>query len=361
MRRRGGCGAARLRRAGEHRDPRLLPEQRRHDLQRRRQRHRRRPRDARRRRSRRCPDASACTPPGTGRSSLSIRWSNASRPPVARNASLGSRSFGGPQGAALTDADDAARACLTTAHEEASALVDTLVSVYHDCLEVERDGGACDVAATEAQANEDIEQLALAVGTACASLPALVSLDPPTFAPPPLRLAAPAIAPSSPLTSTAARARSDRHAAQSVRTGRTRLRHLRHPLRRRRSVRLLGPPRAKDRRSTTWSSACRAAASSPARTARRAPRSVRGVERSAGDRRPAPNDPDISPFADWTKSVPAVLQPGRLHRRRRRSNFDQVTVHRFGAINVRAAMRYVRDVVWRELDRDTDRATAPMA
>jgi hypothetical protein len=28
---------------------------------------------------------------------------------------------------------------------------------------------------------------------------------------------------------------------------------------------------------------------------------------------------------------------------------------------VRAAMRYVRDVVWRELDRDTDRATAPMA
>src|SRR4029079_3826404 len=62
------------------------------------------------------------------------------------------------------------------------ALVDTLVTVYHDCLTVERNGGTCNVAATEAKANEDIEQNALAVGTACASLPALVSIDPPTFA-----------------------------------------------------------------------------------------------------------------------------------------------------------------------------------
>ena len=43
------------------------------------------------------------------------------------------------------------------------------------------------------------------------------------------------------------------------------------------------------------------------------------------------------------------------------SNFDQVTVHRFGAVNVRAALRYVRDVLWRELDRDDrPRATAPI-
>ena len=40
------------------------------------------------------------------------------------------------------------------------------------------------------------------------------------------------------------------------------------------------------------------------------------------------------------------------------SNFEDITVHRFGAVNVRAALRYVRDVIWRELDRD-DRGRLP--
>ena len=35
------------------------------------------------------------------------------------------------------------------------------------------------------------------------------------------------------------------------------------------------------------------------------------------------------------------------------STFPSVTVHRFGGVNVRAALRYVRDVLWAELDLST--------
>jgi hypothetical protein len=147
VRRRGGHGTARLRRPGERRDPRLLPE-RRHDLQWRRHQHPTPP-------SKRsttpfataAPTRPPCTPPDTASSSRWIRWSDASKASCrAETASLGSRAFGGPQGAALTEADDAARACLTNAHQDTSALVDTLVTVYHDCLAVERNGGTCNVA-----------------------------------------------------------------------------------------------------------------------------------------------------------------------------------------------------------------------
>jgi hypothetical protein len=71
------------------------------------------------------------------------------------------------------------------------------------------------------------------------------------------------------------------------------------------------------------------------------------------------NDPLVSPFAHWTKVyLPYCTQDvfiggGGV------SNFPSITVNRFGAVNVRAALRYLRDVLWRELDATTGEGYNP--
>jgi hypothetical protein len=62
------------------------------------------------------------------------------------------------------------------------------------------------------------------------------------------------------------------------------------------------------------------------------------------------DDPAVSPFANWTKVfVPYCTQD--LHMGNGvTSYFDSITVHRYGAINTRTALRYLRDLLWRELD-----------
>lgn len=57
-----------------------------------------------------------------------------------------------------------------------------------------------------------------------------------------------------------------------------------------------------------------------------------------------------NPFRDWTKvSLPYCTQD--LHFGGGVTNvFPEITVHRYGALNVRAALQYLRDVVWAELD-----------
>lgn len=62
------------------------------------------------------------------------------------------------------------------------------------------------------------------------------------------------------------------------------------------------------------------------------------------------DDPASSPFGDWTKvSLPYCTQD--LHVGAGVVNvFPGITVQRHGAVNVRAALAYVRDVLWREMD-----------
>lgn len=56
-----------------------------------------------------------------------------------------------------------------------------------------------------------------------------------------------------------------------------------------------------------------------------------------------------NPFRDWTKvSLPYCTQD--LHIGGGTTNvFPDITVHRYGALNVRAALRYVRDLIWAEM------------
>ena len=73
------------------------------------------------------------------------------------------------------------------------------------------------------------------------------------------------------------------------------------------------------------------------------------------------NDPLVSPFANWTKVyLPYCTQDVFIGGGATNEfpNFN-LTVERYGAINTRAALRYVRDVVWRELDATTAEGYRP--
>ena len=64
------------------------------------------------------------------------------------------------------------------------------------------------------------------------------------------------------------------------------------------------------------------------------------------------NDPSTNPFASWTKVYLPYCNQDVFIGGGETSVFDSITVHRFGAINVRAAVRYTRDVLWTLLDEE---------
>ncbi len=71
------------------------------------------------------------------------------------------------------------------------------------------------------------------------------------------------------------------------------------------------------------------------------------------------NDPLVSPFANWTKVYLPYCTQDVFIGGGTTSNFPSITVQRFGAINTRAALRYVRDVLWREMDATTAEGYRP--
>ena len=71
------------------------------------------------------------------------------------------------------------------------------------------------------------------------------------------------------------------------------------------------------------------------------------------------NDPLVSPFANWTKVYLPYCTQDVFIGGGTTSNFPSITVQRFGAINMRAALRYVRDVLWREMDATTAEGYRP--
>ncbi len=65
------------------------------------------------------------------------------------------------------------------------------------------------------------------------------------------------------------------------------------------------------------------------------------------------NDTMVSPFANWTKVYLPYCTQDVFIGGGTTSTFSTVTVRRSGSINARAALRYVRDVLWRELNATT--------
>lgn len=70
-------------------------------------------------------------------------------------------------------------------------------------------------------------------------------------------------------------------------------------------------------------------------------------------------NPADNPFWDWTMLFLPYCTQDVHFGGGTTSNFPHVTVERYGAINVRAALRYLRDVLWAELDATTAEGFRP--
>jgi Pectinacetylesterase len=64
-------------------------------------------------------------------------------------------------------------------------------------------------------------------------------------------------------------------------------------------------------------------------------------------------DPAVNPFWDWTMMALSYCTQDVYAGGGRTSVFPGITVHRFGAPNTQAALRYLRDVLWQALDAET--------
>jgi hypothetical protein len=275
--------------------------------------------------------------------------------------SLSARTYGGPQGAVWADADGTTRACLTEAHASATTLIDQAYAAQAQCI-VDN----CDTSALSTQIDSIVAATVSAVGTSCPALGDTIAVSVDTFAERALSQSECMIAMSHGDT-----------APLSLHCG---------P---RDSVTL--PARGEYTQvvldSATWGTKC--GDGSPfAFQFRPAPEGepVENVivamqgggvcigifggdcnavyENSPGlfeamDDQPETagimsSDPAISPFANWSKVyVPYCTQDvfvgGGVT-----NTFDDgntvVTVERYGSVNVRAALRYVREAIWKELD-----------
>jgi hypothetical protein len=271
-------------------------------------------------------------------------------------ASLAARSFGGPHGAAWAAATNEQRDCLADAHNIGLSLVADVAAAHRDCLAVDcdRTGLATAVAALR-------DGAVTAIAGECDDLASLVAIGPEVFAD---RAAAQADC----ATATAQPGAAGLELACGPRPD------------------IARPPRGEYVQvvldSDVWGTRC--GDGSPfAFQLRLAPDgapvenlliamegggvclfeadcSTRPADLFEAMDDPAPdtgimsNDPEVSPFADWSKAyLPYCNQDVFIGGGATNVFSNGFTVHRFGAINVRAALRYIRDAIWRELDENT--------
>jgi hypothetical protein len=70
-------------------------------------------------------------------------------------------------------------------------------------------------------------------------------------------------------------------------------------------------------------------------------------------------NPAVNPFWDWTMIALAYCNQDVYTGGGATDAYPGITVHRFGAVNLRAGLRYVRDVLWRALDAGTPEGYRP--
>jgi hypothetical protein len=278
---------------------------------------------------------------------------------VGEPAALAARSFGGPHAAALATGSITARACLQTAYDAGGSQIDLSLKALTGCVLRAHKGTGCDVAATlDAVAGSAAKTTAAIAGECGGTLDALVAVDPSTCIDRASAqaecLSATALTDGGPLT-----LQCGPRAAAAV------------------------PPRGVTTQvvldEAEWGTRC-GDGSPYAFQVRLAP-AGQPVENvvvqlqgggtclleadcaatspslftATDDAMPAAgylsNSAATNPvFADWTKVfLPYCTQDlhiggGAV------SNFPSITVNRFGAVNVRAALRYVRDAVWAEMN-----------
>lgn len=66
------------------------------------------------------------------------------------------------------------------------------------------------------------------------------------------------------------------------------------------------------------------------------------------------NSPSVSPFANWTKVYLPYCTQDLFIGGGATNVWPSITVYRWGAINTRVALRYLRDILWRVMDADSE-------
>jgi hypothetical protein len=275
-------------------------------------------------------------------------------------AALASRSFGGPHAAVLAGADDAGRRCVEKAYAEGRRLLVTQLRRSDRCIERARTGAGCDAGAVAVQLDAAEAVARARIEKRCPALADLIALDPTEF-----------------LARTRAQVRclvATAHPDPSpfVRDCGPR-------------PEIIVPPRGAVVQvvldEAVWGTRC-GDGTPYAFTVRLAPAGspvenvvihlqgggvcllngdCSGVNpalfRAVDDGLPQggwlSNDPAVNPFATWTKVHLPYCNQDLFAGGGTTSTFPSITVHRFGALNVRAALRWLRDVLWTELDATT--------
>lgn len=281
-------------------------------------------------------------------------------------ASIAARTFGGPQAAVLAGADEDARRCLSVASTQAVKLVKKAARSRGACIRSTRAGGSCDLARTASQVSAAENRALARIDDACPTLKDLIGLDASLLV-----------------------ARADAQARCMVATGHADTAPLDLDCGPR--IGLPVPPRGQWVQVTldeaVWGTRCgdgtpfafwlRLAPSGSSAANVAVDLAGGGVCIFEADCLGVPpglfNALDdgqpgggylnttsaANPFRDWTMLyLPYCTQDVHIGGGTT-SNFPGITVHRFGAVNVRAALRYLRDVLWAELDATTAEGFRP--
>jgi hypothetical protein len=312
-----------------------------------------------------CRDAATVRAAGYGPESTPVdlvhRLQSACR---ADAASLAARSFGGPQAAALATGTAQASTCRGAAHSAATRLMRDDLALYNSCL----NSDTCDAAQTETTAASLQQRLADEVNDLCGAgaLQGLVAVDAAEFAKRAAVqvrcLTATAHPDSSPLTldcgpradlMNAPRGEYVQIVLDSAKYGTrcgdgsdfaSRLR-----------LAPEGSPVSDVVVGMQGGGVCITGPDCASRPA--------DLFEPLTDQPPTTgtmsNDPAVSPFADWTKVYLPYCNQDVCIGGGATGNFPEITVYRYGALNVRAALRYVRDELWSELNRTTAEGYQP--
>ena len=288
---------------------------------------------------------------------------------VAETASLASRSFGGPQGAAYAAADAAGKSCLAAVHDQGAKLLAGRAKTQNNCVDKQRKKGNCDAAKTAAKLS-DLETAAAAqIAAACGapdSLAAKIAIDTPEYlarAAGQARCMTALAHPDSDPLALDCGPRDDLPATprgtyvQVVLDGAEYGTRCVDGSQYAFWIRLApaGQPVENVVLQMQGGGVCIFEGDCAAVGADLF-EAVSDTPETSGI---MSNDPLVSPFANWTKVYLPYCTQDVFVGGGATSTFPSVTVHRFGAPNVRAALRVVRDVLWRELDATTTQGYSP--
>jgi hypothetical protein len=279
--------------------------------------------------------------------------------------SLASRSYGGPQGAAWDAGSSQDQACLQVAHERGSEFMAGVLTEINACQE----SGDCDASSIDDSITDLREAAASEISSACPDLGALIAVTPEQYLDRARHQADCVIATSHPETSGIELSCGPARVAEAPARGEyvqivldeeewgTRCGDG-SPFAFQLRLAPEGEPLDRVIVGMQGGGVCvfeddcaRVLANSP------------GLFESLSDEPPVSgimsNDPESNPFANWTKVYLPYCNQDVFAGGGQVQQFTDFTVARYGAINVRAAMEYVRNLLWGLIDEESDAGYRP--